>query len=151
MTKQSPVHRLTVAEETYIETIDALIKKHGYTKVSVIAKTLNIKPSSVTEMLKKLSLQGFIIHEPYRLVSLTAKGQDLAAFLKKQQLSLQRFFVSLDIDEHTAKQDACKMEHILHEVILKRLSQYLDFIENTFHSNNCFTCFRHYLKNIKQQ
>ncbi|MCW4025252.1 MAG: metal-dependent transcriptional regulator [Candidatus Bathyarchaeota archaeon] len=146
-----PVTRLNAAKETYIKTIAALVKKHGCVGVSDIAKALNVKPSSVTEMLKKLGAQGFVAHEPYCSVTLTVKGQNLAVFLKQQQASLQRFFVLLDVDEQIAKQDACKTGHVLHEATLKRLTQYVTFLENPKYSENCVDCFRAYLKNIKQQ
>jgi DtxR family Mn-dependent transcriptional regulator len=149
MTKPYIVSRLSAAEETYIETIDALIKKHGYTGVCTLARALNFKPSSVSQMLKKLSVRGFVVHEPYCPVTLTKKGQALADFLKQQQRSLQRFFMLLDVDEHIAEQDACKIEHILHETTLERLAQYVAFLENAVHhSDGCVSCFRTYRKNM---
>lgn len=140
------VNRLNATKETYIETIDAIINKGGSASVSDIARALNVKPPSVSEMLKKLSQAGYVQHNPYSPVTLTAKGNALADFLKRQQLALQRFFELLDIDVHIAKADACKIEHILHEATLERLAQYVDFVENTYHSDNCIACFRRHLK-----
>ena len=45
---------LSKSEEGYIETIHALIREHGFARVADIAKTLDIKPPSVTNMLKRL-------------------------------------------------------------------------------------------------
>ncbi len=143
-----PVFRLSAAEETYIETIDALIEKHGYTGVCALARALNFKPSSVSQMLKKLVLQGFVVHDSYCPVTLTSKGQVLADFLKQQQLSLQRLFVLLDVDAHIAKQDACKIEHLLHEATLEQLARLVVFLENAVHADGCVNGFRTYLKNI---
>jgi DtxR family Mn-dependent transcriptional regulator len=143
------VNRLSATEETYIETIDALTKKYGYTGVSEIARALNVTPPSVSGMLKKLSAMGFIAHTPYCPVTLTSKGRDLADFLKRQEIALQHFFELLGIDEQVAKEDACKIEHILHEMTLERLARYVEFIENTYHSDNCITCFKSYLKNME--
>jgi DtxR family Mn-dependent transcriptional regulator len=145
--RKRSISRLNVTEETYIETIAALIKTKGYAKVTDIAKTLKVMPSSVSEMLKKLSGMGFVTHNLYGPVTLTEKGQDLTEYLAKQQLSLQRFFELLGIDKHIAKEDACRIEHILNEVTLERLALYVDFIENTYHSLNCIVSFKKYLQN----
>ena len=149
--QENTVNRLNVAEEAYIQTIDALIKRHGHATVSNIARALNVKPPSVTEMLKKLSAMQLVWHSPYCPVTLTPKGSEIADFLKRQQMALQRLFELLDIDEHIAKTDACKIASTLNEVTLERLAQYVEFIENTYHSDNCLSCFRTYLKNVKPQ
>jgi DtxR family Mn-dependent transcriptional regulator len=104
-------------------------------------------PASVTEMLKKLSVMGFVIHNSYGPVTLTKKGHDLAEYLAEQQSSLQRFFELLGIDESIAKDDACRIEHILNEETLERLARYVDFIENTYHSVDCIVSFKKYLTN----
>lgn len=83
----------------------------------------------------------------YSPVTLTQKGLDLAEYLTKQQLILQRFFKLLGIDKQIAKKDACKIEHILNEITLERLTQYVMFIENTYHSVDCIVCFKKYLTN----
>ncbi len=147
MTKNRLVNRLNATEETYIETIAVLLKTQGYTKITDVAKTLNVMPSSVTEMLKKLSAMGFVIHNPYGPVMLTEKGHDLAEYLAEQHLSLQRFFELLGIDERIANQDACRIEHILNEATLERLARYVEFIENTYPSVDCIISFKKYLKN----
>jgi Mn-dependent transcriptional regulator len=145
MAKQKP-QRLNATEETYIETIADLLQAQRYVKVSDIAKALHVMPSSVSEMLTKLTLTGFITHNPYGPVTLTQKGSDLAEYLQQQQLFIQRFFELLGIDPKIAKSDACKIEHILNEATLERLAQYVEFLENTYHSVECISRFMKYLE-----
>jgi DtxR family Mn-dependent transcriptional regulator len=151
MNRSRSINRLNATEETYIETIATLLKMQGYAKVTDIAKTLKVMPSSVSEMLKKLSGLGFVNHNPYGPVTLTKKGYALNEYLEEQQLSLQRFFELLGIDKRIAKEDACRIEHVLNEVTLERLSLYVNFIENTYHSLDCIVSFKQYIKNANLQ
>jgi len=130
-----------------VETIHALICNHGYASVTGIAKTLKVQPSSVTEMLKKLSALGFVEYKPYHNVTLTKKGEELAGFLKQTKLSLQNFLKLLDVTEHVAEEDACKIEHILHESTLQALSAFVDFIQNTAQGDAWISGFKKYRVN----
>ncbi len=129
MNETEGVARLNTTEETYIETIDALIRKLGYAVVTDIAKELGVKSPSVTSMLKKLDALGFVKYTPYRNVLLTQKGKDLAGFLKKRQKSLEAFLNLIGIDETIAEEDACAIEHILHAPTLRKLSKFVDFLQ----------------------
>lgn len=146
MNKTERVSRLNVTEETYIETIDALMKKFGYAVVTDIAKELDVKSPSVTSMLKKLDALGFVKYTPYRNVMLTQKGNDLAVFLKKRQKSLQTFLTLIGVDETVAEEDACAIEHILHAPTLQKLSKFVDFLQ-TPEGSSCLECSKKYEKN----
>jgi DtxR family Mn-dependent transcriptional regulator len=123
------VSRLNATEETYIETIDAVMQKLGYAVVTDIAKELDVKAPSVTSMLKKLDALGFVKYTPYRNVVLTQKGKDLAGFLKKREKSLQTFLTLLGVEKSVAEEDACAIEHILRAPTLKKLSKFAKFLE----------------------
>jgi Mn-dependent transcriptional regulator len=123
------VARLNTTEETYIETIDELMKKLGYAVVTDIAKELDVKSPSVTSMLKKLDSLGFVKYTPYRNVILTQKGKDLAGFLKKRQRSLETFLKLLQVDAVLAEEDACAIEHILHAQTLQKLTKFVEFLQ----------------------
>ncbi len=129
MAETEPVARLNSTEETYIETIDALMRELGYAVVTDIANRLKIKSPSVTSMLKKLDALEFVKYTPYRNVVLTHKGKDLAVFLKKRQKSLETFLEMLGVDTVFAEQDACAVEHILGSPSLEKLSLFVEFLK----------------------
>lgn len=129
MAESESVARLNSTEETYLETIDALIIEHGYAVVTDIAKQLNVKSPSVTSMLKKLDTLGFVKYTPYRSVVLTQKGNDLAGFLKKRQTSLEMLLELLGVDGTFAERDACAIEHILRAPTLQKLSLFVEFLK----------------------
>ncbi|MCW4018442.1 MAG: metal-dependent transcriptional regulator [Candidatus Bathyarchaeota archaeon] len=144
--EEQQVARLNTTEETYIETIDALLRKLGYAVVTDIAKELGVKSPSVTSMLKKLDSLGFVKYTPYRNVFLTQKGNDLAVFLKKRQNSLQAFLALLEVDKDISEEDACAIEHIVHGETLEKLSKFVDFVQTTPQGNSWLECFKTYQK-----
>ncbi len=129
MTETDAVARLNATEETYIETIEALMRKHGYAVVTDIAKALSVKSPSVTSMLKRLDSLGFVKYTPYRSVVLTQKGKDLAGFLKKRQKSLQALLTLLGVDSSDAEEDACAIEHIVGASTLQKLALFVEFMQ----------------------
>lgn len=140
------VARLNATEETYIETIHALIEKHGYAAVTDIAKTLNVKPPSVTSMLQKLDSLGFVKYTRYRSVTLTQKGETLARFLKQRHKSLKALLKLLGVDEDIAEKDACSIEHIAHAVTMEKLSKFVEFVQNEPKSPYWLEHFKHFEK-----
>jgi DtxR family Mn-dependent transcriptional regulator len=141
--EKEQVSRLNSTEETYIETIDALIRKLGYAAVTDIAKELDVKSPSVTSMLKKLDSVGFVKYTPYRNVTLTQTGKDLASYLRKRQRPLQAFLTMLGVSAEVAEADACEIEHILHSSTLDALSKFVDFIQSD-EGNKCIENFKSY-------
>lgn len=129
--KNHCVARLNTTEETYIETIDALMSKLGYAVVTDIAKKLDVKSPSVTSMLKKLSALGFVKYTPYRNIVLTQKGKDLAGFLKKREKSLQTFITLLGVESDIAEKDSCAIEHIVSASTLQKLSKFVVFLQTS--------------------
>jgi len=144
--KTKRVARLNITEETYLETIDELIKKLGYAVVTDIAKELDVKSPSVTSMLKKLDSIGFVKYTPYRNVVLTQKGKDLADFLKKREKSVETFLKLLLVDDYQAEEDACAIEHILHTDTLQKLSKFVAFLQ-TSEGTEYLENFQKYQKN----
>ena len=144
--KTDYVDRLNTTKETYIETIDALLRKHGYAVVTDIAKELGVKSPSVTSMLKKLDSLEFVKYTPYRNVILTQKGKDLAGSLKKRQKSLQAFLTLLGVDEDIAEEDACAIEHIVRAPTLDKLSKFVEFVQTTPEGISWLECFKKYEK-----
>lgn len=67
----------TPSMEDYIEQIYILIEQKGYARVSDIAESLSVHPSSVTKMVQKLDKDEYLVYEKYRGFTLTPKGKKL--------------------------------------------------------------------------
>ncbi|WP_309067501.1 metal-dependent transcriptional regulator [Microbacterium sp.] len=90
---------------------------------SVLAGKLGIAPSSVTEMVKKLSAQGLVAHEPYRAVRLTPEGERRALAMVRRHRLIETWLV----EEHGYTWDEVHEEaEVLEHAISDRLLQKID-------------------------
>ena len=77
-----------------------------------------------------LSDEGLVQHEKYGYVELTAEGEEIAKETIRRHKALKCFFnQALGIDEKTAEEDACKIEHVISVASMERLVKFLEFME----------------------
>ncbi|RLI79593.1 metal-dependent transcriptional regulator [Archaeoglobales archaeon] len=117
--------------EDYLETIYELSKERGYTKVKDISSKLNVKPASVSEMMAKLSEQGYVVYEKRLFVSLTKKGREVAENIRERREILVKFLTTLGVPRSVAEEDACIIEHVLNPETVKQLKKFVRFVEES--------------------
>jgi|Deesub1362A_J573_1020465.scaffolds.fasta_scaffold00606_20 DtxR family Mn-dependent transcriptional regulator len=117
--------------EDYIEAIYSLSKGKGYTKVKELATLLGVKPASVSEMLEKLSNEGYVVYRKRLFVSLTDKGIETAKSVRERRDILVKFLTAIGVPKKVAEHDACILEHILHPATLTQLKKFVRFIETS--------------------
>jgi DtxR family Mn-dependent transcriptional regulator len=114
--------------EEYLEAIYTLTEEGKRAKTSEVAEHLKIAPSSVTEMLRKLSKEGYIDYQPYRGVTLTKDGLEVAKRIKRKHRLIERFLSDvLKIKKEEVHEHACKMEHSLSDEVEEALCKALRF------------------------
>ena len=107
---------LTKALEDYLKVIYIIqvVKKKRVVRVRDIALFMQVKMSSVTSALKKLSDLGLINYSKRNYVELTDKGKELASKLYKKWEVIYLFLKDvLKVEEEIARRDACKIEHVI--------------------------------------
>ena len=111
--------------EDYLKAIYKISKNHrgGWVSNSQISKHLEVKPSSVTNMLYNLKEYELIDWKPRGSVRLTSKGKKIAQnTLKSYQILYDFFNHFLKLKNDTLiKHVACKIEHHIPEEILNAL------------------------------
>jgi len=123
---------LTASQEDYLETILSLIYQTGTARVRDIADRLRVAKSSVTVALRGLAKRALINYEPYQLVTLTEQGRVLGRRIRRRHKALSDFFTEiLDVDKETAEANACRMEHVIGEGVMQRLSCFVEFMSNS--------------------
>ena len=117
------VMKILRASEDYLETMLMMKEKHGYIRSIDVASYLGVTKPSVSYATKRLRENGYITMDKDGLITLTAKGMDIASRTLERHHVLTAFFESLGIDEEavtysdpmgveeTAEADACKIEH----------------------------------------
>lgn len=118
--------KLSANMEDYVEAVLFCANEQGLARVSDIRDLLGVKTPSVTGAMKLLAENGYVIHQPYGGIKLTAKGLRAAEDVKKRHAILSRFLTQvLGVTPKTADIDACKMEHAVSKETLEKLHAYL--------------------------
>ena len=115
--------------EDYLEVIYALEKVRGFATSKDVARHLNVRPSAVTKMLRRLRQLGYIDYEQYRGFVLTETGREVAADVLRRHEVLVRFLEKLGVPPETAEEEAEFIEHGLSSSTLEILSALIDFLE----------------------
>ena len=84
---------LTSAMEDYLEMIYRNVREGGYMRINTLAELLNVRPSSATKMVQKLTMLGFLDYQRYGIISLTEKGKELGRFLLERHNIIERFLI----------------------------------------------------------
>ena len=118
------------AVEDYLERIQELIDAKGYARVVDIAGSLGISQASVTNMVKRLDAEGFLLQEKYRGLVLTPEGERVARAISHRHKILTDFLTLLGVSPGEVECDVEGMEHHLSatslrgiEALFKELSE----------------------------
>lgn len=120
---------VTHSEENYIKAIFHL-GRQGSAAVSTnaIAEQMETKPSSVTDMVKKLSDKGWVNYKKYQGVSLTERGRATALIIIRKHRLWELFLVEkLDFSWDEVHEVAEQLEHIKSEKLIDQLDRLLGF------------------------
>ncbi|MFB6306380.1 MAG: metal-dependent transcriptional regulator, partial [Flavobacteriales bacterium] len=95
---------------------------------NAISEMLNTKPSSVSDMLKKLSEKGYVNYEKYRKPDLTDKGTKSAIKIIRKHRLWETFLVEkLGFKWDEVHDIAEELEHVSSDDLTNRLENFLNF------------------------
>ena len=103
--------KIQKASEDYLEAMLMMREKHGYIRSVDIAEQLGVTKPSVSYATKRLRENGYITMDKDGLITLTEKGMEIAERIYQRHQMLTSFLIRLGVDEQTAREDACKLEH----------------------------------------
>lgn len=99
--------------ENYLETILMLSKKLPVVRSVDIANELGYKKSSVSIAMKNLREKNHIEVSNAGFITLTDSGKEIAEMIFERHELLSAWLIKLGVDEKTASEDACKIEHVI--------------------------------------
>jgi len=127
---QAMLREQTPSMEDYLEAIAMLGGEDRIVRVSQISRRLKVKMPSVTSALRKLSEQGLVEHERYGYIKLTAEGKRIAKEVIRRHDALSHFLIdALGIDQQTAEEDACRIEHVISPLSMERIVKFVEFLK----------------------
>ena len=105
--------KIQESAENYLETILML----GHTKPHVrsidIANELDFSKPSVSVAMKNLRQNGYIQVDGNGYITLTDAGRKIAETMYERHTMLSQWLMYLGVDEQTAAEDACRIEHVV--------------------------------------
>lgn len=93
---------------------------------SALAGRLGLAASSVTEMVKKLAVAGYVVHEPYGAIQLTAAGELLALTMLRRHRLIETWLVMAHgYGWHEVHDEAEILEHALSDRLVESIARQL--------------------------
>ena len=99
------------SQEDYLEKILQISQKKECVHAIDIAREMSFSKPSVSIAMNKLKEQGYIEIGPKGEITLTPSGLLIAKKTLEKHIVLTDLLVYLGVDEQTAMEDACRMEH----------------------------------------
>jgi len=119
-----------ISKEDYLSVIYKSADSNGVIKANQMAEKLNVSGAAVTDMLRKLSKEGFVDYKRYKGIKLTHSGEEYARNMVRRHRIWEVFLhqiVGLPWDK--VHGEAENLEHSSSDELIDRLDKMLDFPE----------------------
>ena len=125
-----------ISKEDYLSVIFKNLNFNGEIKPNIIATKLSISNAAVTDMLKKLAKDGFVVYKRYKGIQLTDEGESYARNMVRRHRIWEVFLnkvVGMPWDK--VHDEANRLEHSSSDDLIDRLEEMLDFPEYDPHGD----------------
>ena len=110
--------------EMYLEAIHVLSNKLPLVRSIDISEHLGYSKPSVSRAVGLLKNGGYIVVDKDGFINLTDEGKEVAEKIYERHTLLTNFLVSLGVDEDTASEDACRLEHVISDKSFAAIKRY---------------------------
>ncbi len=117
--------------EMYLESIYMLTKSKGAVRSIDIVEYMNYSKPSVSRAVKLLKNGEFILIDEHGYITLTESGKEIAEKIVERHTLISSFLISLGVNETTASEDACKIEHVISDESFDAIKRYAEKVVNS--------------------
>ena len=110
----------------YLETIFVLSKKNPHVRSIDVCEHLGYSKPSVSRAMGLLKNGGFITVDTNGFITLTESGLEIAHKIYERHTLISKFLTSIGVDEKTASEDACKIEHVISDTSFEAIKKYAE-------------------------
>ena len=121
--------KILESAENYLETILVLQKRNGVVRSIDIASELEYTKPSVSIAMKNLRENGYIEMDKFGHITLLDAGREIAESVYERHTALTNLLTAIGVPETTAKEDACRMEHIISEETFEAIKRQTDILK----------------------
>ena len=123
-----PMHE---SGQMYLEAIYVLLQKKGKIRAIDVGAYLGYTKPSVSRAVGLLKKSEHISVDSDGYITMTPKGEQFAEQLYERHTVLTNMLMALGIDEETASEDACRIEHVISDKSFAAVKKhYLDYKKN---------------------
>ena len=112
------------SQEDYLEKILQISQKKESVHAIDIAREMSFSKPSVSVAMNKLKEAGYIKINSKDEISLTEAGLRIAQKTLEKHVILTKMLMSLGVDEKTAMEDACRLEHDISDKTWEAIKKY---------------------------
>ena len=113
--------------EMYLETILILSQKKRVVRSVDVAEYMGYSKPSVSRAIGLLRNGGFVEVGDGGGLSLTEAGREVAEKIYDRHKYLTKMLMEMGVDEETASEDACRMEHVVSDKSFAAIKNYFKF------------------------
>lgn len=128
--------KIHASAENYLETILILQKRRGHVRSIDIANELEFSKPSVSIAMKNLRENGYIEINDDGHISLLEQGRKIAEKIYERHTLLSACLELLGVDQKTAVEDACRMEHVISEKSFEAIKNHVERQQDNKEKNN---------------
>lgn len=111
--------------EMYLETIYVLSQEKDFVRSLDVAEHMHYSKPSVSRAVGLLKSGGYLTVDGNGYLHLTESGSEVARKIYERHTVLTRMFVDLGVDEETATDDACRIEHYISDTSFNAIKRHL--------------------------
>ena len=128
--------KVSSSKENYIKSIYHLQEEDGIVTTNALAKQLETRAASVSDMLKKLKTQKLLLYEKYQGFKLSPEGRKMALQIIRKHRLWEFFLVEkLHFGWEEVHEMAEELEHISSKKLVDRLDEFLGFPKQDPHGD----------------
>ena len=116
--------RIQESAENYLEAILMLQDEKAGVRSIDVANYLGFSKPSVSVAMKAFREEGYVAVDGDGNLSLTEKGREIAEKMYERHRTIARALMILGVDEETAYNDSCKIEHDLSDISFQKIKEY---------------------------
>ncbi len=118
----------STSEENYIKAVFHLQTANGTVTTNELARELNTRPASVTDMMKKLKTKKLLHYQPYQGFRLSQEGNKVALGIIRRHRLWEYFLAEkLKFTWDEVHEVAEHLEHVSNKKLIDKLDEFLGF------------------------
>lgn len=121
--------KIKESAENYLEAILIIQNQKGNARSVDVANYLGFSKPSVSVAMKSFREEGYVTVDDAGDLMLTEKGMEIASKMYERHQMIAKALIKLGVDEKTAYEDSCKIEHDISDETFNAIKKHLSKID----------------------